>query len=33
MQNGNTITHQIRIIEGMNIYQLEELINNSFIDQ
>ena len=31
MQNGNTITHQIRIIEGMNIFQLEELIDQSLL--
>ena len=29
MQNGNTITHQIRLVEGMNIFQLEKLINQS----
>ena len=31
MQNGDTVTYEIRINEGINIYQLEELINNSFM--
>ena len=31
MQNGITITHEIRIIEGMNIFQLEKLINQSLL--
>ena len=31
MQNGNTITHQIRLVEGMNIFQLEKLINQSLL--
>ena len=31
MQNGETITHEIRINEGINIFQLEKLINESLM--
>ncbi len=32
MSNGTTITHKIIINEGMNIYQLEEIIDNSYLE-
>ena len=31
MANGNTVTHKLIILEGTNIYQLEEQINKSYL--
>ena len=32
LQYGDTITHKLKIIEGITIYDLERLINNSYLD-
>ncbi len=32
LQYGDTITHKLKINEGISIYELEKLINNSYLD-
>ena len=31
LNNGKTVTHKLSITEGMNIYQLNQLINDSYL--